>query len=151
MLFRSREGRICHGGRWIEAKTWPLPEVRPTPWYLSPGGGLSTEAAADGGSVEWVHDPEHPVPTLGAAVTGFYEWSLIPKDLDARYVHPRGRMRTLVPDGPLHQKERPDQVACRAPWPLLAERPDVMVFQTEPLTWPVEIAGNIEAKLWVSS
>ena len=148
---RDREGRIRHGGRWIEAKTWPLPQARPMPWYLSPDGGLSTEAPANSGSVEWVHDPEHPVPTLGAAVTGFYEWSLIPKELDARYVHPRGRMRTLVPDGPLHQKERPDQVACRAPWPLLAERPDVMVFQTEPLTWPVEIAGNIEAKLWVSS
>ena len=149
---RTAEGRIRHGGRWIEASTWPLPGITATPWYLRSGGGLSTEAPpAEAPSVRWVHDPEHPVPTLGAAVTGFYEWSKIPADIDARYVHPRGRMRTMVPDGPLHQKERPDQVGCRAPWRLLAERPDVVVFQTAPLAKAVEIAGNLEAKLWVTS
>ena len=146
------EKRVRHGGRWREASTWPLPGVRTTPWYLQPGGGLSPDlppVKAD--PVTWIHDPENPVPTLGAAVTGFYEWAEIPKDIDPRYVHPRGRMKTMVPDGPLHQKERPDQVACRAPWRLLAERPDVMVFQTDMLTEPVEIAGNLEAKLWVST
>lgn len=149
---RKVQGRINHGGRWIEAKTWPLPGVTPTPWYLRAGGGLGPEQPpVEAEPARWVHDPDHPVPTLGAAVTGFYEWSKIPDDVDRRYVHPRGRMRTLVPDGPLHQKERPDQVGCRAPWPLLAERPDVMVFQTEPLAQSIEVAGNMEARLWVSS
>jgi putative CocE/NonD family hydrolase len=91
------------------------------------------------------------VPTLGAAVTGFYEWAKLPPGLDTRYLHPRGRMKTLVPDGPLHQKERPDQVGCRAPYRLLAERPDVLVFQTEPLRAAIEICGNLEARLWVAS
>ncbi|MBM3531410.1 MAG: CocE/NonD family hydrolase [Alphaproteobacteria bacterium] len=149
---KKSQGRINHGGRWIEARTWPLPDVTPTPWYLISGGRLEPEEpSAEAEPARWVHDPEHPVPTLGAAVTGFYEWSKVPDDVDRRYIHPRGRMRTLVPDGPLHQKERPDQVGCRAPWPLLAERPDVMVFQTEPLKAAVEIAGNMEARLWVSS
>ena len=33
----------------------------------------------------------------------------------------------------------------------IASRPDVLVFQTEPLTEKVRIAGNIKAILWVSS
>jgi putative CocE/NonD family hydrolase len=145
-------GRVNQGGRWREARTWPLPGVAPAPWYLQADGGLSPNAPPEMAEpARWVHDPDNPVPTLGAAVTGFYEWSKVPDDLDRRYVHPRGRMRTLVPDGPLHQKERPDQVGCHAPWRLLSERPDVVVFQTGPLTEAVEIAGNIEAKLWVSS
>jgi putative CocE/NonD family hydrolase len=149
---QTAEGRVRQGGRWRNAKTWPLPGVTPTPWYLTSARGLTTEPPpADAEPARWVHDPETPVPTLGAAVTGFYEWAKLPADIDPRYIHPRGRMRTLVADGPLHQKERPDQVGCRAPWRLLSERPDVVVFQTDPLAKAVEIAGNIEAKLWVTS
>ena len=33
----------------------------------------------------------------------------------------------------------------------LSERPDVLVFQTPPLTDDVEVTGPIEVKLWVSS
>ena len=35
--------------------------------------------------------------------------------------------------------------------PLLADRPDVLVFQTEPLAADVEVTGSIEVNLWVSS
>jgi putative CocE/NonD family hydrolase len=33
----------------------------------------------------------------------------------------------------------------------LAERPDVLVFQTESLAEPVEVVGDLEARLWLSS
>ena len=91
------------------------------------------------------------MPTLGGAVTGFFEWVKLPEGMDRAYVSPRARMRSIVPDGPLHQRERPDLVGCKPPWPLLSERADVLVFQTEPLAAELEVTGVIEVKLFVSS
>src|SRR5262249_34840798 len=36
-------------------------------------------------------------------------------------------------------------------YPLLADRPDVLVFQTPPLAEPVEVTGSAVVKLWISS
>jgi len=88
-------------------------------------------------------------------VTGFYEWIVLPDDLDGAYVPQRARMRSLIPDGPIHQKERESTVVAsgRDPSPpvLLAERADVNVFQTEPLESDVEVTGSIMVNLWISS
>ena len=46
----------------------------------------------------------------------------------------------------IHRKQlRPNGV------PFLAERPDVVVFQTGPLDEAVEVTGQVRVKLWVSS
>ena len=149
---RTPQGRVYHGGRWRGEKTWPVAGVEHETLYLRAGGVLSTQAPKDGpASLSWTHDPGHPVPTIGAAVTGFYEWAPLPEGVDAGYIPPRGRMRTLVPDGPLHQREREDLVGCRPPYPLLAERPDVMVFQTSLLEQDMEVTGRVLVSLWVSS
>jgi putative CocE/NonD family hydrolase len=149
---RDRAGRLDHGGRWRDEHEWPLARTERRTYYLRSGGGLSTAAPGPlDPPARWTHDPDHPVPSLGAAVTGFYEWIPIPPELSRAYVRPRARMRSLIPDGPMHQRERPDLVGCRPPYPLLAERPDVMVFQTEPLARDIEVTGAIEVKLWVSS
>ena len=42
-------------------------------------------------------------------------------------------------------------MALAFPYPLLANRPDVLVFQTEPLPEDIEVTGAIEVVLWVSS
>jgi len=42
-------------------------------------------------------------------------------------------------------------VGAGPPYPLLADRPDVLVFQTEPLEADAEVTGAIEVVLWVSS
>jgi hypothetical protein len=79
----------------------------------------------------------------------------MPDDLDSAYVPQRARMRSLIPDGPLHQKERDSTVVRSDRKPgtpaLLADRADVNVFQTEPLESDVEVTGSITVNLWISS
>jgi len=149
---KTAKGRLDHGGVWRTEKTWPIPGAKITPFYLQPDGALSrTEPPAQAEPVRWTHDPDKPVATVGAAVAGYLEWAPVPKGIDPAYLPPRGRMRTLVPDGPMHQREREGLFGSAAPYPLLAARPDVRVFQTDVLTQDVEVTGSIEVKLWISS
>ncbi len=149
-------GRIQHGGGWRVEQAWPLERANETPLYLTEHGKLGMAPPRNSGnSTTWVHDPENPVPTVSGNVTGFYEWIVLPDDLDGAYVPQRARMRSLIPDGPLHQKERPSTVVSSkrpANTPaLLADRADVNVFQTEPLAADVEVTGPIVVNLWISS
>jgi hypothetical protein len=149
-------GRVQHGGSWRAEQEWPLARAVNTPFYLSDGGGLH-DAVTDGevATTTWVHDPENPVPSISGNVTGFYEWIVLPDDLDGAYVPQRARMRSLIPDGPLHQRERkstlvpPNRDPCTPS--LLADRDDVNVFQTEPLERDIEITGSMTVNLWISS
>jgi putative CocE/NonD family hydrolase len=93
------------------------------------------------------------VPTLGGAVTGFFEMVSMPH-LDpfwVQYLPPWVRMRSIVPDGPMDQVERPDIIGARSPYPALAERPDVLVFQTPPLDHDTEVTGPSTVHLWIAS
>ena len=51
----------------------------------------------------------------------------------------------------MHQREAPDVFGARPPFPLLADRPDVLVFQTEPLDREVEVTGSVMVNLWIAS
>src|SRR5262249_965279 len=116
------------------------------------GGGLSREEpAADEAPARFVHDPSHFVPTIAGPVTGFYELVPVGEGMNPFYVTPRARMRSIVREGGAHQKEEPGIVACRPPYPPLAARLDVLVFQTELLEQPVEVTGPILVRLWISS
>ena len=117
---------------------------------------MSTDAPRDSSEpVTWVHDPENPVPSISGNVTGFYEWIVLPDDIDISYVPQRARMRSLIPDGPLHQRERVSTVVSsnrsKEIPKLLSEREDVNVFQTEPMKTATEVTGTILVNLWVSS
>ncbi len=149
---KNAAGHLNHGGGWRNEEAWPLERSVQTAYYLQPGGGLSTEAPEEEGeATSWVHDPEHPVPSVGGNVTGMYEWIKLPEGMDRAYVPGRARMNSIITDGPLHQKEAPGIVGARPPYPLLAERSDVAVFQTAPLAADVEVTGGMEVRLWVSS
>lgn len=50
----------------------------------------------------------------------------------------KGGPNLLIPSGPMDQTEFED-------------RPDVLVFQTEPLEKPVQVIGRLKVKLWASS
>jgi len=149
-------GRIHHGGTWRAEQEWPLRRAIETRFYLKHGGRLETaQPSSLKSSTTWEHDPENPVPTVSGNVTGFYEWSVMPDDLDGAYVPQRARMRSLISDGPLHQKERESTVVRNDRKPgtpaLLADRTDVNVFQTEPLESDIEVTGSITVNLWISS
>ena len=47
----------------------------------------------------------------------------------------------------MHQREHPDYMASNPPYPLLADRPDVITFETPPLSEDIEITGPIEVHL----
>jgi putative CocE/NonD family hydrolase len=53
--------------------------------------------------------------------------------------------------GAFDQREAPAFFGSRPPYRRLAERPDVLVFQTPPLTHAVEVTGPITAHLWIAS
>ncbi len=143
---------VDHGGRWRAENEWPLARAVTTPFHLHSGGGLSTEKPGKSGvPAVWTHDPDNPVPSIGANVTGMYEWVRVPEGLNAAYIPARARMRSVIPDGPMHQRERPGMVACKTPYRLLSERQDVIVFQTPSLDRDIEVTGPIEVRLWVSS
>ncbi len=121
-------GRLQHGGYWMDADVWPLPETRPTPYYFHADGTLSPTPPAETSSfTTFTFDPAHPVPTLG------------------------GNVSARVKDGAYDQRERPDFVGSRPPFLPLSARPDVVVFRTEPLERDVTVAGPITVRLYGSS
>jgi putative CocE/NonD family hydrolase len=77
-----------------------------------------------------VFDPDQPVPSLGGTITSG---------------------KPVMVGGAFDQREGPRFFGCRAPYRPLAERPDVMVFQTEPLAGDVEVTGAIVAHLHIAS
>lgn len=128
---RNADGRLEHGGRWHTATDWPLPGTRFTPFHLHADGALRPAAPPEGApSRSWTSDPANPVPTVGGAITS---------------------MEPLLSGGGYDQRERPNMFAHKAPFLPLASRPDVLVFQTEPLAADMEIAGPVVAHLWIAS
>lgn len=149
---KTRAGHLDHGGQWRAERAWPLARARSTPFYLQPAGALSpTLPPADAPPARFSFDPAHPVPTIGGPVTGFFELVPLAAGMNPAYVVPRARMRSIVLEGGAHQQEAPGMIGARPPYPALANRPDVLVFQTSPLDSAVEVTGPITVNLWVSS
>ncbi len=135
---RDPNGRLYHGGRWIDAASWPLPGTRTVPYYAWGDGTLRPEPPlADGGATTYTYDPHAPVPTIGGSFSG------------------------ALKRGAYDQVERPFRsleggsengfYGSRPPYPRLRDRPDVLVFETPPLEEDVTVVGPITVRLWVSS
>lgn len=128
---RNEEGRLDHGGRWRTAEDWPLPGAQVTPYYLHGDGILSPEApSVEGISREYLYDPRRPVPSIGGTITSG---------------------APVMVGGAYDQRERPDFFGCEPPYRPLAERSDILVFQTQPLEQELEVTGPLVVRLWISS
>ncbi len=152
---KTAGGKLDHGGRWREEQEWPLARAVTTPFYLHGDGGLSTEEPAAGALPRmFTFDPAHPVPTLGGLYCSIGELPADGPGMEpawARLLNPVLRLRDLLTPGPVDQKESPAFFGSEPPYPRLSERPDVLVFETDPLTEPIEVTGPMEVRLWVSS
>ena len=149
---RNGQGRLNHGGRWREESEWPLSRAQRTTCYLRSGGELSADAPGESDPPRaYTHRPDNPVPTVGGAFAALSTLVKLPTGINPAVVKPRDRMRPLVGAGGDHQQPGPDTVGARPPFLPLAMRPDVLVFQTEPLSEDVEVTGAAEVTLWVSS
>ena len=128
---KNTAGRMDHGGRWRSERDWPLPDTKWTPYYLQSDGGLTTTApTAASAERSYRFDPNRPVPSIGGTITSG---------------------RPVMEGGAYDQREGPRFFGSVEPYRALAERPDVLVFQTAPLTEAVELTGPLTAKLWISS
>ncbi len=123
---KTEDGLLYHGGYWRDEPDYPLPRAVETPYYLQPGGGLSTAppAGADA-STAYEFDPENPVPTIGGCTVGsiagaWNQW------------------------GGSHIWNFKDAMP-------LSSRNDVLVFMTPPLEQDTEATGPVRVKLWASS
>jgi predicted acyl esterase len=103
---------------WRTTNSWPPKEAAAaTPFYLQPGGGLSTDtAAADAAPDRFTFNPANPAPTVGSA-----------------------NLNTSLKQGPWSQAFAN------------AFRQDVLVYLTPVLEQDLTIAGEVRAKLFVSS
>jgi len=128
---RDAAGHLDHGGRWISLPDWPAPGATTVPYHLHADGSLSpTAPAADAAPLSYDFDPARPVPTIGGNFS-----SLDP----------------VASSGSWNQVESPDFFGCTPPYLPLASRPDVLAFQTAPLTTAVQVVGPITAELWVAN
>ena len=128
---RNSENRLDHGGRWRPEQEWPLARSVDTPFYLHGGGRLATAGPREERAPSrYLFDPNHPVPTIGGNIS-----SGLP----------------IMEPGGFDQRETASFYGSSPPYLPLASRPDVLVFQTEPLEEDLEVTGPIFVHLWVSS
>jgi hypothetical protein len=148
---RTGSGRLDHGGRWRDAREWPLPGTHFTDFFLHPGGVLAPAAPAAGEAFSrFLFDPRDPVPTIGGNMSSLV--GLLPRPDGAPEIPVEDRERDMIGiPGGFDQREDPRFLGCRAPWLPLAARPDVLVWQTEPLRRETEVTGPVTVRLWVSS
>ncbi len=128
---RNPEGRLDHGGRWMDEESWPPARVKETTLYLHQGGRLSLSLPElNGQASSYCYDPNHPVPTIGGNIS-----SGLP----------------IMEPGGFDQRESEEFYGSQAPYLPLASRQDVLVFQTDHLPDAVEVTGPVVVNLWVSS
>jgi len=127
---KSKDGRLRHGGHWIDATEFPPAGIKTVPYYLHADGRLSTEKPAEEqSSTTYRFDPFNPVPTIGGNLSSF---------------------TGLGEAGGFDQRCRANTLFAKDLLPL-SQRRDVLVFQTEPLERDLEIIGPIEVNLCVAS
>ena len=128
---RTPAGHLHHGGRWITAGDWPLPEAVPTAFHLHADGSLGQVAPAAGATpLRFQFDPARPVPTIGGNFSS---------------------LEPIAMPGSHDQVEAPGFFGCAPPYLPLASRPDVLVFQTAPLRDATQVVGPVEVELFVAS
>ncbi|MDV7215836.1 CocE/NonD family hydrolase [Streptomyces prunicolor] len=137
---RTAEGRLDHGGHWCTATSWPPEETAILTLVLGSSGTLTpasdttdaTDAAADAqrSFLEYDFDPRDPVPTLGGQVTSG---------------------EPVMSGGAFHQHPDDRFFGVTGPHLPLDSRPDVLVFQTPPLTEDLAVIGPVAVHLTVSS
>jgi putative CocE/NonD family hydrolase len=128
---KNADGRLDHGGHWRAEPAWPIARARQHRLFLHRGGTLAPNAPQEPvANVSYRFDPADPVITLGGSVV---------------------QRPPAILAGGYDQVEQPRFFGCTHPGRPLAERPDVLVFQTEPLAEDLEVTGDVVVDLWISS
>lgn len=124
---RNSRRKLNHGGEWIAAASWPPAGIRNTRYYLQSDGALGIKTPANGQPSRFEYDPQNPVPTIGGSAQ--------------------------IPGTPTCVKDQvcdPRIPGCKDSLPL-DKRPDVLSFSSTALDHAIDVIGEIEAHLWISS
>lgn len=128
---KNPSGRLEHGGEWRCADDWPPPAMVERSFYLGSDGTLNeTRENVASSAISYQYDPRNPVPSIGGTITSG---------------------EPIMRGGAFNQVEDQQFFGCRPPYLPLSSRPDVLVFETEPLTSECEVTGPVAVELWVSS
>lgn len=140
---------VMGSNRWLKGDTYPLPQTRMTPVYLTSGGNANT-SQGDGRLTtkphpprpaalprlahdEYVYDPGDPTPS-----PYFY---VSPEDLSEE-----GDEGAKVYDVEDERRKRREYYAR-----VNEERQDILVYDSPPVEEPLTVAGPIEATLYAST
>lgn len=133
---RAANGRLNHGGRWLYGDAWPPRGVQSTPYYLQEGGRLSPQKPSLQPSPRtYRYDPRNAVSSNGRCIIAY---------------GPAARAG-FSGMGPRDQIELETLPGHGTPGKPIADRSDVLVYQTAPLSAGLCIAGNVTVTLHVSS
>ncbi len=128
---KNAQGRLDHGGHWRAEADWPPPSAVETRFYCQEHGGLHRDPpASESAKATFRYDPRDPVPSIGGTITSG---------------------DPLMSGGAFDQRGAPAVFGARPPYRPLAERPDILVYQSPVLDADVEVTGAIRAELWISS
>lgn len=114
---------VMGANTWRDEQEWPLARTRYTPWYLGSGGRLVPDRLeTNSPAAEGTDDPDR--------------FTYDPRDPVPTL---GGRLLGIgaVP-GPVDQR-------------LAGERPDVLVYTSEPLEEPTELTGPVRLELWAAT
>ncbi len=135
---KDENGRLYHGGEWRTSNTWPLEGTEVVPFYLHGNGSLSRmQPSNSNDATTFTYDPEHPAPTIGGAFSGA---------LKSGAYDQREKVFKSLRGGSENGFFGSEIDGRRT-----ADRPDVLVFETEPLAESIEVIGPISIALWASS
>lgn len=132
---RNENGRMQHGGSWITTSHWPpsrLSEKYLNLEWLGGHGRLSEHAPMELEHAGYSYDPHDPVPTIGGALTS------------GEPIMQGGVYDQRVTPGLFTVNPMPEMVP-------LAQRTDVLVFETEALSEDLAVVGSPVIELYVSS
>ncbi len=149
---KTDEGKLDHGGRWRDEQEWPLARAQERTYWLA--GGALTESETVAEPRTFTYDPADPVPTIGGNYCAVGELPAQGEGMEPmwmRLLNPALLLRNIMTPGPADQKESADFFTAREPYQRLSDRPDVLVYQTEPLAEPVEVTGRAVVQLRISS
>ena len=128
---RDENGRLDHGGTWIEGAKWPLPQSEEVTLFFHANGLLSPNAPGIAvAPLVYDFDPGNPVPTIGGALTSG---------------------RPVFEGGAFDQREDQRFYGVSRPGLPLSARADVLTFETEPLDADTAIVGPVTVRLFAST
>jgi putative CocE/NonD family hydrolase len=145
---RTGAGRLFHGGAWDTADEWPPSDVEPRTYYAHADGSLRPEKPASANAATtYRFDPTDPVPTLGGNCSSYATFEQREETL-VEYPLAERTTVNVTGSGGYDQRTRPETFGAEPPYRPVAERDDVLVFRTPPLSAPVEIVGPIRVRVY---